>query len=292
MNNKYITTTVELEEYMNENDLNNILYARQIIVPNFEALSVILLGTYLQVRGIIVKKIGAYYSGDDFISRSLDKVITVKGSGILISKKGEEVKVYTFGYRFTNPAKWEKKKMEDIECENLEIVHARPEYLIENPLTYVECKNRRVIDIWKELLEELNYLYSFDSFSDATKMLSGKRAIEYYKREYPEFIEKVNKAVLIDNFDGTDEKLKELLSAYNGKIVRLDFSPTEIIKFGNVQITPRSLVLPSQRVEEIKEIIEEALERSIKKVPQNENNLIKIQRILYKEFVKNLFNRS
>jgi len=280
--NKRITTIEELEEYLKQKDLNNLFYSRQSIIPSLEAMFVILLGKYLQNRGIIDKIIGGTYAGDFFISGNPDKVAIVKGNGILIYQRNEEVKLSPFKYEFTNPHKWEKRKIEDIECENLNI---RP-YHPENLLSYVECKNRRVIDMWKEAVRNLSFLYPFNLFTDATNILKGKRASEYYSNEYPEFIENLHKAVLIENFDGGAEELEK---AYNGKYVILAISVDEIKKFGNIEIRYRTLIVPSQG---IKEIIEETLDKTIKNIPSNENNLIKIQRKLYEEFIKSLFNKS
>jgi len=280
--NKRITTIEELRGYMKQKGLVNLFYSRQSILPNSEALDVILLGLYLQHIGIIEEIMGGTYERDRFSTRSKEKVATVKGSGVLIVLiyQNGKVKPLLFTYEFTNPQKWDNKeiKIRDIECEKLDI---RP-YHPENLLTRVECKNRKVVDIWKEVREELNYLYPFSSFTDLSDVLSGKRAREYYQKEYPEFIENELEAVLIENFEGGAEELEQ---AYNGKYVFL--ATPKVRKFGNVFINYTALIVPSQGM---KEIIEETLDKTIKSIPSNENDLIKIQRKLYEKFVEILFN--
>jgi len=272
MDQKAITNIDELEKYLSEKGLENLVYSRQVLIPSTEALVVNLFSEYLKNRGIIRQLIGATYVGDMFVSHNTDKAAIVSGTGVLIYPKNGETKILSYNYEMTKPSKWEKRRIREIECEHKSI---KP-YSENNPLNFFECENKKIIDFWKKVMNNLNYLFKFDKIIDVTQKFEGKLAKDYYQKEYPNFVEEDNRAILIENFEWS----KNLEELYNGKYIFLAVNKKE--SFGKFSIKYSSILTPSQTLEEK---VKEAIENAIKSV-EEEKNIINLQRKLYENFVR------
>jgi len=278
MSQKTITNIDELEKYLSEESLENLVYARQVLLPSVEALVVSLFARYLKERGVIKKLIGATYVGDMFTSINSDKAAIVSGGGILIYPRNGEVKFLSYSYELTKAFKWENTRIREIICEYKSINPFKEN----NPLNFVECENKKIVDFWKNIIDNLKYFLRFDEIVDFTQKANGKRAKDYYPKEYPEFIEKDNRAILIENFEGA-ENLEKL---YGGSYVFLAVNKRE--SFGKFPIKYNSLITPSQ---ELEEKIREAIENAIKSEENaNEKNIIQLQRKLYESFIREVTN--
>jgi len=280
MSQKAITNIDELEKYLSEKDLENLVYARQVLIPSVEALVVSLFAEYLKKRGTIKKLIGATYVGDMFTSFNSDKAAIVSGTGILIYPRNEETKLLSYSYEMTKASKWENKRIREIECEYKSIKPFRDN----NPLNFVECENKKIIDFWENVTNNLKYFLRFDEIVDFTQKANGKRSKDYYQKEYPEFVEKDNRAILIENFE-VAENLEKL---YGGRYIFLAVNKKE--SFGKFPVGYNSLVTPSQ---ELEEKIRVAIENAIKSVENDyEKNIIQLQRKLYESFVREVTNNK
>jgi len=289
---KAIIDINEIKRYVSENNLDSIILCRQKITNNIETTNASLFAGYLKRMGIIREFKGCEYEEDWWNGKNRDKTLLLWGEGIYIYPKNGEIKSLLFRYELANPSKFYIDKRErpiriyEILCERLSIYSPKPILTPNNPLNYIKCEGRPIVEFWEDLVNRLNYFLGFDVIVDISPKVRGKNAKEYYPRDYPEFVEKDNRAVLIENFNiGDARKLEEL---YPRRYIPIVIG--ERIRFGKNIVSPFAILIPS---DELRERVIDAKERAIDDVlREGERNVIKILDNLWRRFDYYIFSHG